>query len=408
MPPSRRVCSAVCSVLDEALHLVPAARRRLELDAERRNRPGRLDLSRDARLHLHLLAGVRMLEREAHALADGRALAAAPRPARPSARDCGCGRRRPRPRLRCGRRRAPPPAAARRRPGLRRLVPAGAPQAITSGSSCRRISCTEPSNCTATPGVAPTCAISRGSRCTISPLTRSFCLQNASTISTRTASRSSNACVVAMKTPPLTRFCRYSRWNAAASENEIRSTRIDLATAASGRGAVTPPRSGIGRPGFRLNPRPRGPLGALLPTRSGARPEPGAARAAGWRGPGAGRRLRRVQGQAGVDPTRLRLGQGRAGGPMRILLINPSYPFEEFPRLLVTLPYVASALRARGARGRDPRPAARAHHAREDRAPHAALPARSWSGITSVTLNHHIANSIARGGAQVRRARCRS
>ena len=31
---------------------------------------------------------------------------------------------------------------------------------------------------------------------------------------------------------------------------------------------------------------------------------------------------------------------------MRVLLINPSYPFEEFPRLLVTLPYVASALRA--------------------------------------------------------------
>ena len=33
---------------------------------------------------------------------------------------------------------------------------------------------------------------------------------------------------------------------------------------------------------------------------------------------------------------------------MRVLLINPSYPFEEFPRLLVTLPYVASALRAEG------------------------------------------------------------
>ena len=33
---------------------------------------------------------------------------------------------------------------------------------------------------------------------------------------------------------------------------------------------------------------------------------------------------------------------------MRILLINPSYPFEEFPRLLVTLPYLASALRAEG------------------------------------------------------------
>ena len=33
---------------------------------------------------------------------------------------------------------------------------------------------------------------------------------------------------------------------------------------------------------------------------------------------------------------------------VRILLINPSYPFEEFPRLLVTLPYVAAALRAEG------------------------------------------------------------
>ena len=33
---------------------------------------------------------------------------------------------------------------------------------------------------------------------------------------------------------------------------------------------------------------------------------------------------------------------------MRVLLVNPSYPFEEFPRLLVTLPYVAAALRAEG------------------------------------------------------------
>ena len=33
---------------------------------------------------------------------------------------------------------------------------------------------------------------------------------------------------------------------------------------------------------------------------------------------------------------------------MRVLLVNPSYPFEEFPRLLVTLPYVAAALRAHG------------------------------------------------------------
>ncbi len=33
---------------------------------------------------------------------------------------------------------------------------------------------------------------------------------------------------------------------------------------------------------------------------------------------------------------------------MRVLLINPSYPFEEFPRLLVTLPYLAAALRSEG------------------------------------------------------------
>ena len=33
---------------------------------------------------------------------------------------------------------------------------------------------------------------------------------------------------------------------------------------------------------------------------------------------------------------------------MRILLVNPSYPLEEFPRLLVTLPYLAAALRAEG------------------------------------------------------------
>ena len=33
---------------------------------------------------------------------------------------------------------------------------------------------------------------------------------------------------------------------------------------------------------------------------------------------------------------------------MRVLLVNPSYPFEEFPRLLVTLPYLASALQAEG------------------------------------------------------------
>ncbi len=33
---------------------------------------------------------------------------------------------------------------------------------------------------------------------------------------------------------------------------------------------------------------------------------------------------------------------------MRVLLVNPSYDFEEIPRLLVTLPYLAASLRADG------------------------------------------------------------
>ena len=78
---------------------------------------------------------------------------------------------------------------------------------------------------------------------------------------------------------------------------------------------------------------------------------------------------------------------------MRVLLINPSYPFEEFPRLLVTLPYIASALRAEG-------------HEVEildlllsrttpDKIERRMLRFRpQLVGITSVTLNHHIANSI--------------
>jgi radical SAM superfamily enzyme YgiQ (UPF0313 family) len=79
---------------------------------------------------------------------------------------------------------------------------------------------------------------------------------------------------------------------------------------------------------------------------------------------------------------------------MRVLLINPSYPFEEFPRLLVTLPYVASALRAEG-------------HEVEildlllSRTTPEKIERRMSRfrpqvvGITSVTLNHHIAASIA-------------
>ena len=79
---------------------------------------------------------------------------------------------------------------------------------------------------------------------------------------------------------------------------------------------------------------------------------------------------------------------------MRILLINPSYPFEEFPRLLVTLPYVAAALRAEGheveildlllARTTPEKIERRMARFR----PQAV-------GITSVTLNHHLASAIA-------------
>jgi radical SAM superfamily enzyme YgiQ (UPF0313 family) len=80
---------------------------------------------------------------------------------------------------------------------------------------------------------------------------------------------------------------------------------------------------------------------------------------------------------------------------VRVLLINPSYPFEEFPRLLVTLPYVASALRAEGheveildlllARTTPDKIERRMERFRPQ-----------VVGITSVTLNHHIAEGIAR------------
>jgi radical SAM superfamily enzyme YgiQ (UPF0313 family) len=78
---------------------------------------------------------------------------------------------------------------------------------------------------------------------------------------------------------------------------------------------------------------------------------------------------------------------------VRVLLVNPSYPFEEFPRLLVTLPYLASALRAEGheveildlllARTTPDKIERRMERFRPE-----------LVGITSVTLNHHIANSI--------------
>ena len=78
---------------------------------------------------------------------------------------------------------------------------------------------------------------------------------------------------------------------------------------------------------------------------------------------------------------------------MRILLINPSYPFEEFPRLLVTLPYVASALRAEGHEVEIlDLLLARTTPDKIERRMQRFQP--QLVGITSVTLNHHIANSI--------------
>lgn len=79
---------------------------------------------------------------------------------------------------------------------------------------------------------------------------------------------------------------------------------------------------------------------------------------------------------------------------MRVLLINPSYPLEEVPRLLVTLPYLAAALREEGHEieildlllaGTSPEKIER----RMERFRPELV------GITSVTLNHHIASFIA-------------
>jgi radical SAM superfamily enzyme YgiQ (UPF0313 family) len=80
---------------------------------------------------------------------------------------------------------------------------------------------------------------------------------------------------------------------------------------------------------------------------------------------------------------------------MRVLLINPSYPYEEHPRLLVTLPYLAAALRAEGheveildlllARTTPDKIERRMERVRPD-----------LVGLTSVTLNHHLAEAIAR------------
>jgi radical SAM superfamily enzyme YgiQ (UPF0313 family) len=79
---------------------------------------------------------------------------------------------------------------------------------------------------------------------------------------------------------------------------------------------------------------------------------------------------------------------------VRILLINPSYPFEEFPRLLVTLPYLAASLRARGHEVEIlDLLLARTTPAKIERRMERLRP--QLVGITSVTLNHHIAAHIA-------------
>jgi radical SAM superfamily enzyme YgiQ (UPF0313 family) len=79
---------------------------------------------------------------------------------------------------------------------------------------------------------------------------------------------------------------------------------------------------------------------------------------------------------------------------MRVLLINPPYPFEEFPRLLVTLPYLAAALREAGHEVEildlllAPAGPERIERRIERLRPQLV-------GLTSVTLNHHLAAGIA-------------
>ena len=79
---------------------------------------------------------------------------------------------------------------------------------------------------------------------------------------------------------------------------------------------------------------------------------------------------------------------------MRVLLINPSYPLEECPRLLVTLPYLAGTLREEGHEVEilDLLLARTTPEKIEDRM---ARFRPELVGTTSVTLNHHIASFIA-------------
>jgi radical SAM superfamily enzyme YgiQ (UPF0313 family) len=87
-------------------------------------------------------------------------------------------------------------------------------------------------------------------------------------------------------------------------------------------------------------------------------------------------------------------GHGDGEESVRVLLVNPSYPFEEFPRLLVTLPYLAGALRAEGHEVEIlDLLLARTTAGRVEECMARFRP--ELVGITSVTLNHHIASRIA-------------
>src|SRR5262245_48306958 len=100
-------------------------------------------------------------------------------------------------------------------------------------------------------------------------------------------------------------------------------------------------------------------------------------------------------------PPPVRIRAPRASGAarvlearLRVLLVNPSYPFEEFPRLLVTLPYLASALRAQGHEVEIlDLLLSRTTREKVERRMRRFRP--ELVGVTSVTLNHHIASRIA-------------
>jgi anaerobic magnesium-protoporphyrin IX monomethyl ester cyclase len=79
---------------------------------------------------------------------------------------------------------------------------------------------------------------------------------------------------------------------------------------------------------------------------------------------------------------------------MRVLFINPPYPLEEFPRLLVTLPYLAAALRAEGHEV-EILDLLLAHATPEKIERRMERFRPQLVGLTSVTLNYHNAQFIA-------------